>query len=520
MTTEGANQLGPKGLAFLEGRGLDPELATVKLGVHTGRFSGGEVVASGAAGADILIYPVLGRDGVRLYDKYRKLSEKKFWREKGTEEIPAVFYGAEVFADEGLYRERDALPLVIVEGYEDRLVGMMAGFPATVSVPDGAPPPRPKKRDKDERLDDHEDAKFSFMANAEADLARVRWFIIAVDDDAPGRALRDEIVHRVGAARCAVVEYPKGCKDLSDVLRDHGLAEVERILKAAKPHPVKGLYKLADYPDKPPVQIFSSGIAPLDKHFQIFPGAFVVVTGIPSMGKSTLVGNLLVNYAEMHEWSAAMISPEMPVAPHLRDKFRRQIMRCALSKFGKAVAKPEQIEYADKFINRYFTFIEPDPLDAEEDELSLEWVLEKAGEALLRYGIRVLVIDPWNELEHAIERGEPEERYTNRSLRNLRRWAVARGVAVIVLAHPTKDVGKDGKARRPTPYDIAGSAHWYNKPDAVLVVHRPDEDKHVSEVRIAKVRHQETGAKGVITLDFNLDAQRYSGMTNDSEILV
>lgn len=510
MTTEGANVLGPKGLEFLEKRGLDPELATVKLGIHTGRFSDGKVEPSGAANANIIVYPVRGRDGERLYDKYRGLP-KKFWREKapdGEPEPPAVFYGAEVFADEGLYRETEPLPLVIVEGYEDRIVGMMAGFPATVSVPDGAPPPQ--KRSKDKPLDDSQNAKFQFMANAEKDLARVRWFIIAVDDDAPGRALRDEIVHRVGAARCAVVEYPDGCKDLSDVLARYGLAECERILKAAKPHPVKGLYKLSDYPDKPPVQTFRSGISALDKHFRIFPGAVIVIAGIPSHGKSTIVDQLCVSYAELHEWPCAIITPEMPVVPHSRDKLRCQIIRGRVwDEAGRQVAKPEQIEYADKFINRFFTFIEPDPLEGEEDELSLEWVLDKAGEALLRYGIRLLVIDPWNELEHAISGRETEERYTNRALRNLRRWAVARDVAVIVLAHPTKEVGKEGKARRPTLYDVSGSSHWYNKPDAGIIIHKPNESQPFSEVRIAKIRHKSTGKKGTITLSFDTDAERF-----------
>jgi hypothetical protein len=38
------------------------------------------------------------------------------------------------------------------------------------------------------------------------------------------------------------------------------------------------------------------------------------------------------------------------------------------------------------------------------------------------------------------------------------RFARLYDVAVIVVAHPTKEVGRDGKARPPTLYDIEGSA--------------------------------------------------------------
>ncbi len=510
--SEGANTLGPKGLAFLESRGIDPEHATVKLGIHTGRFSGGRVVPSGTVSADILIFPVLDKGGVRLYDKYRKLSEKKFWRESGTEGVPAVFYGAEVLADPALYREQNPLPLVITEGYEDRIVAMEAGFPTSVSVPDGAPSPATGEKPADPAKDG-EDKKFEFMWTARADLARIRQFILAVDNDAPGKYLREEIVRRIGAARCSFVEYPDGCKDLSDVLRDHGAQGVTRCLNSAKPYPIRALYKLSDYPDKPKLETFTSGWASLDKHFQIYPGAFVVITGIPSHGKSTFNANWLINLSEIHGWNHAIITPENPVVPQFRDKLRRQVLRSPLYRGGAAAVEPHHIAHADAFIERHLAFIEPDPNADEDDELTVEWLLEKAHEALLRYGIKTLTIDPWNEMEHALERGETEERYANRMLRKIRRWGVQHGVAIFILAHPTKEVGKEGKARPPTPYDISGSAHWYNKPDAIVIVHRPDKSHDFSDIRIPKVRHDETGSAGQISFAFDRGSQRYSEMT-------
>lgn len=508
MTTEGAAILGPKGQKFFEDRGIDLELVA-RLGIHTGHFKDGEVVASGAASANIIVYPVLNRAGERLYDKYRGLP-KKFWREAGTEEIPAVFYGQEVLADPALYRDHDPVPLVITEGYEDRLVAMQARFPLSVSVPDGAPAVTPKKKEKDEDFSaDAEDKKFAFLFNSIADLKRVKRIIIAVDADGPGKALAEELVRRLGAARCAFVVFPEGCKDLSDVLREHGIEVVYQILCAAQDYPVFGIFKLTDYPDRDRVRTYASGWNGFDSHFQIYPGAFVVMTGIPGHGKSTFNSQWLINLSELHGWKHAIITPEMPVVPMYRDKLRRQILRKAIYRNGNLAVTRDELDKADLFINNHFTFIESDPRADDDDELTVEWTLEKADEALLRYGIHTLTWDPWNEMEHAMERGETEERYTNRSLRKIRRWGTARGVAQWVLAHPTKSVADKGVARAPTPYDISGSAHWFNKPDAIVVVHTPDFDACASLVNIPKVRHAETGRKGNLRFSFDPASERY-----------
>ena len=69
-----------------------------------------------------------------------------------------------------------------------------------------------------------------------------------------------------------------------------------------------------------------------------------------------------------------------------------------------------------------------------------------------------MIIDPWNEIDHARRRDETITDYISRSIRQIKRFAREFDVAVIVVAHPTKEVGRDGKARMPTLYDIEGSA--------------------------------------------------------------
>jgi twinkle protein len=130
-------------------------------------------------------------------------------------------------------------------------------------------------------------------------------------------------VRRLSASRCLFVEYPPGTKDLNDVAVLHGKDAVAAVLNAAKPYPVRGLYRLSDYPEREALPTFSTGWWTLDKHVRLFAGEFMVVTGIPGHGKSTWVLNLLCNLALLHCWRAVLFSPEMPTVPHLRDKLRR-----------------------------------------------------------------------------------------------------------------------------------------------------------------------------------------------------
>ncbi|GIL70405.1 hypothetical protein Vretifemale_1171 [Volvox reticuliferus] len=100
---------------------------------------------------------------------------------------------------------------------------------------------------------------------------------------------------------------------------------------------------------------------------------------------------------------------------------------------------------------------------------TIDWVLAKATQAVYRYGIRGLVIDPYNELEQ--RRGaQTETEYVSAMLGKVKRWAQRYLVHVWLVAHPKSMEEWDGGP--PTMYDISGSAHWYNKADMGLVVHR------------------------------------------------
>jgi twinkle protein len=66
---------------------------------------------------------------------------------------------------------------------------------------------------------------------------------------------------------------------------------------------------------------------------------------------------------------------------------------------------------------------------------------------VLRHGVRLVILDPWNELEHKMRQGENETFYIGRALRAIKRFAKVYDVAFWIVAHPTKPF--EGKVRMP-----------------------------------------------------------------------
>lgn len=482
-----------------EKRGLGPETIE-RFDLFTADRNGaGEVVPDPKG--NILVFPFI-EAGRTVAEKYRG-PNKQFWQRPGGKR---TFWNGDILDDPLLAAGH--IPLIITEGEIDALSAIDCGFQFTVSVPDGAPPvPAGKKPADLDPIDPNAEGsgKFEFLWNNRERLKAIKRFVIAVDNDEPGQRLAAELVRRLSASRCLFVTYPEGCKDLNDVLVQRGRDAVVAVINGARPYPVRGLYRLADYPELPEIPTVSVGWETLDRHLKMFAGEFMVVTGIPGHGKSTWVLNVVVNLAERYSWAAAVFSPEMPTVPQLRDKLRKIVLRKTPMELDRS-----SFERADGWINRNIVFIDADPTGQSDDiDFDLDWILDRATDAVLRDGIRLLVIDPWNEVEHARASSESMTDYIGRSIRSIKRFARLYEVAVIIVAHPTKDVAKEGKSRSVTLYDIEGSAHWFNKCDHGVVIDRPDDTKSEALIRVAKVRFEETGEKGAVKLEFKRYSSRF-----------
>jgi twinkle protein len=477
--------LGRQGEDFFEGRGISIETAA-RFGIYTAKRAGHEVVPS--VGGDIIVIPYT-EHGVTVNEKFRTL-DKKFWQ--WTNKRP-TFFNSDILDDPAL---EQGTPLIITEGELDCLAAIDCGFPFAVSVPDGAPPPAQGEAQ----------AKLEYLWNNKDRIRHVKRFVLAVDADAPGKRLADELCRALSASRCCFIEYPLGCKDLNDVLIKNGPQIVAKVLNEAKPFPVRGLYWLNDYPEREPIETFTTGWPLLDQHFQLFRGGLTVVTGIPSHGKSAWCLNILMNVAKFHGWRSVVFSPEMPTVPFMRDRLER-------------IHGGSDEAARRAFIQDRFCFIDNDPSGDDDESFTLDWVLDKATDAVLRDGVNCLLLDPWNELEHARQRDENITDYVGRCLRDIKRWARLRKVAVIIVAHPTKEIRREGKTRTPTLYDIESSAHWFNKCDHGIVIERSNEIDQAT-IHIAKSRFEEAGVRGSVRMGFDRHTNRFEPLKVLSEELL
>lgn len=395
--------------------------------------------------------------------------------------------------------------LILTEGEMDTLSFQAAGFEMVASIPDGAPSANAKSFN----------SKFDFLKSAENILKHYKKIILAVDNDPPGKAAEQELARRIGAEKCFRVRYPAGCKDANDALMKHGKAAVIALVEQATPYPVEGLLSPMDYEnevlslyDLGPNRGISTGWQTLDEHYTVKPGEMTIITGIPGSGKSNFVDALMVNIVRSLGWSFAIFSPEnWPPERHIQTLLEKvEGKPFATNGRHEQRMTREDVQELLGIINQHFFFIVPP-----EDLLTVETILEKARAAIFRHGVKGVVLDPWNEIDH-LYNGQTEAQYLSEKLTKIRRFARMNGVHVWIVAHP-KNLVKDastGSYKPPTMYEISGGAHWRNKADNGICIHRPDYSNDITEVYIQKIRFKEVGKPGDIELRYCRDSGTYS----------
>jgi len=482
----------PAVLAWFAARGL-PEAV-----VHRNRIGAARVFLPGrGAEVDCIAFSYL-RNGEVVNAKFRSLDGKDFAQVKGAEKI---LFGLDDIAD--------ANTAIIVEGECDKLALEVAGYRNVVSVPDGAPA-KVKAGEPDPG-----DAKFSFLATCAAYLDRLGKIILAVDADGPGRALEEELARRLGRERCWRVRWPDSNdtarKDANEVLLFDGAEVLKECIEAAEAYPIAGLHRAQDFADETVALYrdgrargYSTGWPAVDDLMTIREGDLSVVTGIPNSGKSEFIDALAVNLADKFGWRFALCSFENPPPDHLAKLAEK---RAGLPFWDGPTQRMTEAELrtALAWVNDRFYLIR-----ADDESPTIDFILEAARGAVLRHGVRGLVIDPYNEIEHKRPANMSETEFVSQVLGKVKRFAQNHGVHVWFVAHPAKPPREDGKIRAPVLYDISGSANWANKADFGVVVHRPDPLQPMTEIHIRKVRWKQTGRIGVATLRYDRATGRYS----------
>lgn len=428
-------------------------------------------------------------DGQLVNRKYRMTAEKRHEMDKNGK---LCLWNNECLRSEPVLA---GASVIITEGEFDALVAMQCGFSAVVSVPNGAP---------SEKIDDPVNSnRYRFLWENQSDLEAVSSFILASDADGPGMTLAHDLAAILGAERCRFLQYPEGTKDLNEVLLKYGERGVVELINHAKPFPVQGLYNFSDFPEAPPVQGMGTGMDCLDEMMQVVLGTLTVFTGYSNMGKSTVISTMVANCVN-HGVPCCIASFETMPRPILMDSIAKAVIGCGNNEFP---THPQR-NAAMSIVNDYVKVIS-NALD-DDLEFDIDSFLDTVRIAVLRDGVRVVVLDPWNELEHKRRKDETGTEYVGRAIRKVKSFAKRYNISFWIVAHPTKPV--KGTNTMPSLYDISDSANWANKADYGLVYHRPNREVNEGELAVVKVRMGLPGKISCAKVKFDYRVSRIAGL--------
>ena len=463
--------MGEKALAWFAGRGIS-QLTLEALKVTEGM----EWMPQKNGQANTVQFNYY-RDGQLINTKFRT-GDKCFKLCSGAELIP--------YNIDAIKGQKEC---IITEGEMDALSFHEIGLTSVVSVPNGA----------NANLDYLDDFIEDYFEDKET-------IYIAVDTDAKGVLLRDELVRRFGADRCRVLDFGEDCKDANEHLMTYGRQSLRQCLENAPEIKVEGVFTVSDF-EQSLDAIFEFGLQKgvvmghenVDRLISFETKRLCMVTGYPGSGKSEFIDEMAERLNMRYGWRFAYFSPEnAPLAYHaskLIEKFTGKHFDQKRLTFGEYKQVKEHLE-------QNFFFIAP-------SDYKVDTILEKAKYLVRRKGIKALVIDPYNRLEDE-KGGMKETDYISVLLDRLTNFAQQHDILIILMAHPTKPAkNRDGKIDPPTLYDISGSAHFFNKADFGIVVHR-DRINNTVEIRIEKVKFRHLGETGTALMKYNINNGRYT----------
>jgi len=410
----------------------------------------------------------------RVNTKYRT-AKKEMAQDKNGEKC---FYNFEVL-------ERKPKRIYITEGEIDTLTLIECNYKNTLSVPDGAPNPTVNNLD----------TKFSYFTEEAMGLFdAISEIVLVTDNDENGRFLESELKRRIGIDKCLFIQYPEGCKDINDVLVKEGPEAVCDVLDSAKHYPVDGLNTFEDYENEiidmyngVAQEYWKTGWPHMDNHLKVKGGQLNIVTGTPGSGKSEWVDDLMINTVKEYGARWAVFSPEnYPVKVYFR-KLSEKFEDKNFSKFNESTVKNSISE-----LSQYITLI----VDNDKDEVTMEYLFERIRALVFRKGIKAVIIDPWNEIQHVM--GEREDQYLSKMLRKIKRFIRKYDLSFWLVAHPKNPQrNKDGNYNKITAYDIAGGYTWNAKADNIFSVwrDRSNNTKPV-EVDVLKIKYKTDGELG------------------------
>lgn len=385
---------------------------------------------------------------------------------------------------------------IIVEGEIDCLSLHEAGIYNVVSVPNGAGTGQ---------------LQLKYLDNCWQQFEDKTQIILFTDNDEPGRSLQDELARRLGKDRCYKVTYPEGCKDANEILLKHGRPMLQTIIDEAKRWPIDGVITMDDVYDKVCDYYLNgypkgceAGIGEFDSLLSFTGGQLTIVTGSPGSGKSEFIDYISTRLARNHNWKFAICSFENQADIHVT-KLMEKFIGLSFNHRKDSSQRMDKAQFEEGIFltDKYFSFI-----NILQIEVTIQSILDKIRELVLRNGVNGVVIDPWNYIEHKVPPGYSETQYISEALTLITEFAKRNDVHIFLVAHPKKLVKDKGQYPIATMYDIAGSAHFFNKTDNGISIHR-DFSNNVVTAYIQKVRFSWIGKIGFTSFEFDTFTRQY-----------
>lgn len=251
----------------------------------------------------------------------------------------------------------------------------------------------------------------------------------------------------------------------------------------------------------------STGWPSVDDFYTVGMGQWTLITGTPNSGKSEWADALMVNLAKQEPWKFFIFSPEnWPLELH-HSKIIEKYIGKPFTPGPTERMNVDEVEEAEEWMRGKFHFCKP-------DKPEILSIIDEAGKFSVITGAwkTGVVIDPWNQLEHYRMSNQSETEYVSEILSHvIQRVRFYGAMHIWIVAHPAKmQKDRNGNYPVPTPRDVSGSAHFWNKADNCITVHRDlaagtqDVDIHVQ-----KIRFKHIGRIGVTTLKYDWTTGRY-----------
>jgi twinkle protein len=382
---------------------------------------------------------------------------------------------------------RPRLALTLTEGEFDSIAVNQACGGYVVSVPNGA-----NGHKSEGAIYPGKDTGFQYLWGQNSklipELDQFDKIVLATDADEKGYLLRDELTLRIGRTRCWFVEYPAGCKDANDVLRDYGAETLAKVIDGAQPICPGHLVKPSGLPPREAIPTYSTGWGEFDRRVMLARPELLVLTGIPGHGKGQWMRALSFRLAKAHGWRTAFLTPEDP-----HERLTRDMKRFHKAHFQEGSSR--------EWMDAHFRISHP----PEDERITLGMVMAEMETAALHHDCQVFVLDPWNEVSH--DRGKrTDTEYVEEALVDLKRKARWLRMVMVIVAHPKKI-----ESGKPQLYDISGSANWYNKCDHGIIVYRSTPEDGSVQIIVEKCKDHETmGAPGTAWMTFNRATADYT----------